>query len=208
MARRHAREQHRIGHVVRRRRHRGAGPGRAGERERDLGLVRLSVRKRNRLRQPRAIPLGVVRRIEPDAPRGARGAHEPGAALRVRHGGEVDGEVRARPAPGERAEERLHPLGRHDAHAVHPGLAEHGRGVLGSDDERDVGAGIAVPQGTDGGNVEEEIAQLILRAVELDAPGLRLGHSLPVARLSFSSSSTFTRRSWQSADIWGVSKWR
>src|SRR2546427_2926721 len=78
---------------------------------------------------------------------------------------------------------RSHPLARdadeiprvHDADLVGPALPQDGGGVLAADDQDEVRRGKALADGADRGNVEEEIAQLVLGAIQVDDPGFHSG---------------------------------
>ena len=154
--------------------------------------------------------------IEPHALARARPASQHRRASRIGDRREIDREVGARPArSGDSGARHAQEIPRvHDPDLVGPGLPQDGGGILAPHDEDEMSAWISFANGADGGNVEEEIAQLILRTVEMDGADIRKGRvdlrgrlGLPHRQtilgggapldLSFSSSSTFTRRSWQ-----------
>src|SRR5262249_46979648 len=124
-----------------------------------------------------------------------------------------DRHIRARSETQRLAQQPCDPTRPDDANFIGPTLAEHRASVLLAHDERDVSARVSFANRANRGNVEKEIAELILRAVDVKAARLRIEDRLPrrshaqepevlpdLAR-SFSSSRTLTRRSWQDAGI-------
>src|SRR5262249_27350476 len=132
----------------------------------------------------------------------------------VGDGREIDREVGTRSEAQRFPQNAREPARPDDANLIRPGLTEHRRRVLLADNERDVGPGKPFANRANRGNVEKQIAELIVGTVGVRATRLgvedrleRRGHSpepesdLPDLARSFSSSRTLTSRSWQDAGI-------
>jgi len=125
----------------------------------------------------------------------------------------MDGDIGMRSETQRFPQKAREPAGLDDANLIHPRLPHDGGRVLLTYDERDVGPGKSLPNRANRGNVEKEIAELVLSAVEVEAARLRIENrlgrrshaqepeGLPDLARSFSSSRTLTRRSWQDAGI-------